>query len=133
MGITHGGSVGVAAAMGEGGKRSGESREGLKPLCLRCPLHPRRFGWRNLRQGAGCSQQPRLRGDDRVTWDPLAGSRLQAKCACLADSLGAFPGIYPLALSASPGVPAASALAYPPWCLPSVALFSSVLQQQGQL
>jgi hypothetical protein len=68
-----------------------------------------------------------------VTWDPLAGSRLQAKCACLADSLGAFPGIYPLALSASPAVPAAFALAYPPWCLPTVALFSSVLQQRGQL
>jgi hypothetical protein len=46
---------------------------------------------------------------------------------------GAFPGVYPLVLGASPGVPAASALAYPPWCLPSVALFSFVLQQRGQL
>jgi hypothetical protein len=88
VGIAHCGSVGVAAAMGEGGKRSGESRKGLKPLCPRCPLRPRRFGRRNSRQGAGCSQQPRLCGDDRVTWGPLAGSRLQAKCACLADSVG---------------------------------------------
>jgi hypothetical protein len=35
------------------------------------------------------------------------------------------PGVYPLALSASPSVPAASARAYPPWCLPSVALSAS--------
>ena len=35
------------------------------------------------------------------------------------------PGISPLALGASPGVPAASARAYAPWCLPSVALSAS--------
>jgi hypothetical protein len=46
---------------------------------------------------------------------------------------GASLGVYPLALSSSPSVSAASALAYLPWCLPSVALFSSVLQQRGQL
>jgi hypothetical protein len=46
---------------------------------------------------------------------------------------GAFPGVYLLVSGASPGVPAASARAYPPWCLPSVALSSSVLQQLGQL
>jgi hypothetical protein len=43
------------------------------------------------------------------------------------------PGVYPLTLGASPGVPAASTLAYPPWCQPSVALSSSVWQQLGQL
>ena len=48
-------------------------------------------------------------------------------------ALGASPGVYPLALGASPGVLAASAHAYPPWCLPSVALSSSVQQQLGQL
>jgi hypothetical protein len=37
----------------------------------------------------------------------------------------AFPGIYPLVLGTSPGVPAASARAYPPWYLPSVALSAS--------
>jgi hypothetical protein len=37
----------------------------------------------------------------------------------------AFPGIYPLILGTSPGVPAASARAYPPWYLPSVALSAS--------
>jgi hypothetical protein len=37
------------------------------------------------------------------------------------------PGISPLALGASPSVPAASAHAYPPWCLPSVALSASGL------
>ena len=40
-------------------------------------------------------------------------------------ALGAFTGVYPFALSASPGVPAASARAYPPWCLPSIALSAS--------
>jgi hypothetical protein len=45
----------------------------------------------------------------------------------------AFPGVYPLTLGASPGVPVVSARAYPPWCLPSVALSSSMLQQRGQL
>ena len=40
-------------------------------------------------------------------------------------SLGASLGVYPLALGASPGVPAASGRAYPPWCLPSVALSAS--------
>jgi hypothetical protein len=48
-------------------------------------------------------------------------------------ALGASPGVYPLALGASPSVPTASARAYPPWCLLSVALSSSVLQQLGQL
>jgi hypothetical protein len=48
-------------------------------------------------------------------------------------ALGASPGVYPLALGASPSVPAASARAYPPWCQPSAALSSSVLQQLGQL
>jgi hypothetical protein len=48
-------------------------------------------------------------------------------------ALGASPSVYPLALGASPGVPAASERAYPPWCLPSVALCSSMLQQRGQL
>jgi hypothetical protein len=43
------------------------------------------------------------------------------------------PGVSPLALGASPGVLAASVRAYPPWCQPSVALSSSVLQQLGQL
>ena len=41
--------------------------------------------------------------------------------------------VSPLALSASPGVPATSARVYPPWCLPSVALSSSELQPLGQL
>jgi hypothetical protein len=45
----------------------------------------------------------------------------------------AFPSVYPLALGASPSVLAASAHAYPPWCLSSIALSSSVLQQRGQL
>jgi hypothetical protein len=48
-------------------------------------------------------------------------------------ALGASLGVYPLTLGASPSVPAASALAYPPWCLPSVALSAYVLQQRGQL
>jgi hypothetical protein len=48
-------------------------------------------------------------------------------------ALSASPVVYPLALGASPGVLAASAHAYPPWCLPSAALSSSVLQQLGQL
>jgi hypothetical protein len=43
------------------------------------------------------------------------------------------PGASPLALGASFGVPAASVRAYLPWCQPSVALSSSVLQQLGQL
>jgi hypothetical protein len=38
---------------------------------------------------------------------------------------GTFPGVYPLVLGASPGVPAASTRAYPPWYLPSVALSAS--------
>jgi hypothetical protein len=45
--------------------------------------------------------------------------------------LGASPGVYPLVPGASPGVPVASARAYLPWCQPSVALSSSVLQQRG--
>jgi hypothetical protein len=45
---------------------------------------------------------------------------------------GAFPGIYPLS-SASPGILAASACAYPPWYLSSVASSSSELQLLGQL
>jgi hypothetical protein len=48
-------------------------------------------------------------------------------------ALGASPGVYPLGLGASSGVPAASARAYPPWCQPSAALSSSVLQQLGHL
>ena len=48
-------------------------------------------------------------------------------------ALGASPGVYPLALGASPSVPAASAHAYPPWCQPSAALSSFVLEQLGQL
>jgi hypothetical protein len=48
-------------------------------------------------------------------------------------ALGASPGVYPLTLGASPGVPAASACAYLPWCLPSIALSASGLQQLGQL
>jgi hypothetical protein len=61
-------------------------------------------------------------------------------CCCVPFSPGVsplapntFPGVYPLALGASLGFPAASARAYPPWYLPSVALSSSVLQQLGQL
>ena len=46
---------------------------------------------------------------------------------------GASPGVYPLALGASHSVPAASAHAYPPWCLPSVALSASGLQLRDQL
>ena len=46
---------------------------------------------------------------------------------------GATPGVSPLALGASSGVLAASARAYPPWCLPSVASSSSELQLLGQL
>jgi hypothetical protein len=38
---------------------------------------------------------------------------------------GAIPVVYPLVLGASPGVPTASARAYPPRCLPSVALSAS--------
>jgi hypothetical protein len=45
---------------------------------------------------------------------------------------GAFSSVYPLALGTSLGVPTSSAHAYPPWCLLSAALFSSVLQQMGQ-
>jgi hypothetical protein len=48
-------------------------------------------------------------------------------------ALGASPGVYPLALGASPDVPVASARAYLPWCLPSVALFASGLQLWDQL
>ena len=43
------------------------------------------------------------------------------------------PGASPLALGASLSVPAASARAYPPWCLPSVALSTSGLQLRDQL
>jgi hypothetical protein len=42
--------------------------------------------------------------------------------------LGASPVIYHLALGASPGVPVASARAYLPWCLSSIALSASGLQ-----
>jgi hypothetical protein len=48
-------------------------------------------------------------------------------------ALGASPSVYPLALGASLSVPAASARVYPPWCLPSIALSASVLQQRHQL
>jgi hypothetical protein len=48
-------------------------------------------------------------------------------------TLGTSPSVYPLALGASPSVPAAYARAYLPWCQPSIALSSSVLQQLGQL
>jgi hypothetical protein len=48
-------------------------------------------------------------------------------------ALGASPSVYHLTLGASPGVPAASTRAYPPWCLPSVALSSFELQLLGQL
>ena len=48
-------------------------------------------------------------------------------------ALGASPGVYPLALGTSPSVPAASARAYPPWCLPFVALSASGLQLRDQL
>jgi hypothetical protein len=47
--------------------------------------------------------------------------------------LGAAPGVSPLSPGASPGVPAASARAYSPWYLPSVASSSSKLQLLGQL
>jgi hypothetical protein len=40
-------------------------------------------------------------------------------------ALDASPGVCPLALGTSPGVPVASTRAYPPWCLPSVALSAS--------
>jgi hypothetical protein len=40
-------------------------------------------------------------------------------------ALGASPSVYPLTLGASPSVSTASARAYPPWCLPSVALSAS--------
>jgi hypothetical protein len=43
------------------------------------------------------------------------------------------PSVSPLALGASPGVPAASVRAYLPWCLPSVALSASGLQLWDQL
>jgi hypothetical protein len=46
---------------------------------------------------------------------------------------GVFPDVYPLSPDASLGVPAASVRAYPPWCRPSVASFSSKLQLLGQL
>jgi hypothetical protein len=42
-------------------------------------------------------------------------------------------GVSPLALGASPSVPAAYARAYQPWCLPSVALSASGLQLRDQL
>jgi hypothetical protein len=48
-------------------------------------------------------------------------------------ALGASPGVYPLALGASPSVPAASARAYPPWCLPSITLSASGLQLRDKL
>jgi hypothetical protein len=48
-------------------------------------------------------------------------------------SLRASPGVYSLALGTSPGVPATSARAYLPWCLPSVALSASGLQLRDQL
>jgi hypothetical protein len=38
------------------------------------------------------------------------------------------PSASPLALGASLGIPIASMCAYPPWCQPSVALSSSMLQ-----
>jgi hypothetical protein len=43
------------------------------------------------------------------------------------------PGVSPLALGASPSVPVASARAYQPWCLPSIALSASRLQLRDQL
>jgi hypothetical protein len=43
------------------------------------------------------------------------------------------PSVSPLALSASPGVPATSARVYPPWCLPSVALSASGQKLRDQL
>jgi hypothetical protein len=48
-------------------------------------------------------------------------------------SPSAFLGVYPLSPGASPGVPAASAHAYLPWYLSSVASSSSELQQLGLL
>jgi hypothetical protein len=48
-------------------------------------------------------------------------------------ALGASLGVSPLALGASSGIPAASARAYLPWCLPSVALSASGLQLRDQL
>ena len=47
--------------------------------------------------------------------------------------LGAALDVYPPALGASPGVPAASEHAYLSWCLPSVASSSSEVQPVGQL
>ena len=44
-----------------------------------------------------------------------------------------FLGVSPLALDAASSVPAASARAYPPWCLPSVALSASGRQLRDQL
>ena len=46
---------------------------------------------------------------------------------------GVTPVVYLLFPDASPGVPAASERAYPPWCLPSVALSASGLQLRDQL
>jgi hypothetical protein len=62
----------------------------------------------------------------------------------LAAVAPSFPGVSPLALDTAPGVsplspgtslgvPAASARAYLPWCLSSVASSSSELQLLGQL
>jgi hypothetical protein len=42
-------------------------------------------------------------------------------------------GVSPLALGASLGVLAASVHAYPPWCLPSIALSAYGLQLRDQL
>ena len=59
---------------------------------------------------------------------------LAAVVVAVAVAVAPFsPGVSPLALGASPGVPAASARAYPPWCLPSVALSASGLQLRDQL
>jgi hypothetical protein len=54
--------------------------------------------------------------------------------AAVAVAVALFsPSVSPLALGASPGVPVASARAYLPWCLPSVALSASGLQLRDQL
>jgi hypothetical protein len=43
------------------------------------------------------------------------------------------PSLSPLALGVSLIVPVASVRAYPPWCLPSIALSASELQLRDQL
>jgi hypothetical protein len=69
----------------------------------------------------------------------VGGSGACCYCCCallswrISSCSWRIPSVYPLALGASPGVPAASARAYLPWCLSYVALSASGLVLRDQL